>query len=198
MSQDPQCGKLQTNGFTTHRYIVGKDNGLKDVFVYISKGCEGRTFPIPREPLELVQTNCAYQPHVVGIMVGQTLNVKNADPILHHVHSLPKVAGNTELNIAQTEQGQIASTTFAKPEVMVEFNSAIQVWMLAYVGVVDNPYFAVTDADGNFKIPNLPAGDYTLTAYHVKAHGATPGISQEIKITGSKPVVANFTVEVPH
>ena len=68
--------------------------------------------------------------------------------------------------------------------------------MFAYVGVVDNPYYAVTDADGNFKISNLPPGNYTLTAYHLKAHGASPGVTQDIKVAGD-PVMANFTVEVP-
>jgi predicted phage tail protein len=63
---------------------------------------------------------------------------------------------------------------------------------------MNNPYFAITDEAGNFKIPNLPPGDYTLTAYHVKAHGrASPGVSQAIKVAGDTPVSANFTVEVP-
>jgi hypothetical protein len=69
--------------------------------------------------------------------------------------------------------------------------------MFAYIGVVSNPYFAVTDENGNFKIPNLPPGDYTLTAYHLKAHGKTPGVSQAIKVAGNNAVTANFTVEVP-
>ena len=59
-----------------------------------------------------------------------------------------------------------------------------------------NPYFAVTDADGHFKIANLPPGNYTLTAYHPRAHRLTKGISQEIKVTGAGSVVADFTVEV--
>jgi len=196
-SDNPQCANMHPTVTTTRWYVVGKDNGLKDVFVYISKGCEGKSFPIPAEPAVLDQDKCAYQPYVLGVMVGQTLNVKNSDPILHNVHAIPKVAGNEEFNIPQANQGQVNSKIFTKPEIMVKFKCDVHQWMFAYVGVVDNPFFAVTDADGNFKIPNVPPGEYTLTAYHVKAHGATPGISQTIKVEGSNPVVANFTVEVP-
>jgi hypothetical protein len=62
--------------------------------------------------------------------------------------------------------------------------------------VLNHPFFAVTDKDGNFKIANVPAGTYTLTAYHLKAHGSKPGETQDITV-GSDPVTANFTVEVP-
>jgi hypothetical protein len=116
---------------------------------------------------------------------------------MHNVHALPKVAGNDEINIPQATQGQVNSKTFAKQEILLKFKCDVHNWMFAYVGVVDNPFFAVTDADGNFKIHNLPPGDYTLTAYHLKAHGATPGVSQALKVAGSDPVVSNFTVEVP-
>ena len=55
----------------------------------------------------------------------------------------------------------------------MKFQCDVHNWMFAYVGVMSNPYYAITDADGNFKISNLPPGEYTLTAYHVKAHGKT-------------------------
>ncbi|MGD1083178.1 MAG: carboxypeptidase regulatory-like domain-containing protein [Verrucomicrobiota bacterium] len=196
-SANTDCGNLHPTVTTTRWYLVGKDNGLKDVFVYISKGCEGKTYPIPAEPVVLDQVKCAYQPYVLGVMAGQKLQVRNSDPILHNVHATPKVAGNEEFNIPQANQGQVNEKIFSKPEVMVRFKCDVHQWMFAYVGVVDNPFFAVTDADGNFKIPNLPPGDYTLTAYHVKAHGGAPGTSQAIKVVGDSPVVANFTVEVP-
>jgi len=145
----------------------------------------------------LDQAKAAYEPTVVGIMVGQKLRIKNTDPIIHNVHISPKVAGNEEVNITQATQGKTDELAFSKPEVLVKVNCDVHKWMLAYVGVVDNPYFAVSDADGNFKIPNLPPGDYTLTAYHLKVHGATPGATQAIKVAGDGAVSANFTLEVP-
>jgi hypothetical protein len=146
----------------------------------------------------LDQIKCLYQPYVTAVMVGQALRIKDSDTAvpMHNVHAT-SLANPPGFNIPQTP-GQVNDKTFANPEVVVKFQCDVHNWMFAYVGVMSNPYFAMTDADGNFKIPNLPPGDYTLTAYHVKAHGrASPGVSQVIKVTGDTPVTANFTVEVP-
>ncbi|MGA2555433.1 MAG: carboxypeptidase regulatory-like domain-containing protein [Verrucomicrobiota bacterium] len=193
-----QCGPLNPSPVTTRWYEAGKDNGLKNVLVYVSKGCEGKTYPTPSEPVVLDQIKCLYQPYVMAVMVGQTLRIKDSDTAvpMHNVHAT-SLANPPGFNIPQTP-GQVNDKTFANPEVVVKFQCDVHNWMFAYVGVMSNPYFAITGDDGNFKISNLPPGDYTLTAYHVKAHGhASPGVSQTIKVEGDKPVTANFTVEVP-
>lgn len=197
---DDTCSKLHPTITTTRRYVVGADNGLADVFVYISKGLEGKTFPVATEALELNQEGCNYHPYVLGAMVGQPISIKNSDPFMHNIHALPQVDGNTEFNFAQPSQGDVNDTKWAasitKPEVLVKIKCDVHQWMFAYVGVQSDPFFAVTDKDGNFKISNVPSGSYTLTAYHLKAHGTSPGVTQEITVAGS-PVTANFTVEVP-
>jgi len=197
---DDTCSKLNPTVLTTRHYIVGKDNGLANVFVYISKGLEGKTFTPPTTPVELNQVGCNYDPYVFAVMVGQPVRIKNSDPVMHNIHALPKVDGNSEFNFAQPTQGDVNDTKWVEsiksPEVMVKIKCDVHQWMFAYAGVCAHPYFALTDSDGNFKIPNVPAGKYTLTAYHLKAHGATPGESQEITVADS-PVTANFTVEVP-
>ncbi len=129
-------------------------------------------------------------------MVGQKLRIKNSDELLHNVHCMPKVSGNKEFNFAQPEQGQVNERIFSKREVMVKFKCDVHNWMFAYVGVVEHPYFAVTDKQGSFTITNLPPGEYTLTAYHQKSHGTGPGLSQNIKIEGDKPLAADFVVEL--
>jgi len=195
-----QCTTLPHAVSTTRWYVVGKDNGLADVFVYISKGLEGKKFPAPTTPVVINQEGCMYYPYVVGVMVGQPLAFKNSDTFMHNVHGLPKVDGNLEFNIAEPFQGQVNDTTFTanitKPEVLVKVVCDVHHWMFCYAGVQDHPFFAVTDKDGNFKIANVPAGSYTLTAYHLKAHGSAPGVSQQITVAAS-PVTADFTVEVP-
>jgi len=191
-----QCTPLNPPIKTTRFYVVGKDNGLGNVFVYISKGTEGKTFPTPTEPMMLDQKACNYEPYVLGIMVNQPLQIKNSDPILHNVHALPTVDGNTEFNLAQPTQNQTDTKTFPKKEILVKFKCDVHQWMFAYVGVMDNPYFAISDADGNFTIKNVPAGNYTLTAYHLKTHKTNPGVSQDIKVADG-PVKADFTVEIP-
>jgi hypothetical protein len=198
---DDTCSKLKPTVLTTRHYVVGKDNGLANVFVYISKGLEGKTFPAPTTPVVLDQVGCNYNPFVFGVMVGQPVSIKNSDPVLHNVHALPKVDGNSEFNFAQVSQGDSNDTKWLdnikSPEVMVKLKCDVHDWMFAYGAVAPNPFFAVTDADGNFKIANVPAGSYTLTAYHLKVHGAKPGETQSITVADS-PVTANFTLEVPH
>jgi len=200
IAYDDICSKLHPTVPTTRRWVVGKDNGLANVFVYISKGLEGKKFPATTEAVELDQVGCNYNPYAFGVMVGQPVRIKNSDPLMHNIHALPAIDGNSEFNFAEPTQGDVNDTKWTdsikKPEVMVKLKCDVHQWMFAYAGVQDHPFFAVTDADGNFKIGNVPAGSYTLTAYHLKAHGSKPGVSQEITVADS-PLTANFTVEVP-
>jgi hypothetical protein len=200
IAYDDTCSKLNPTVLTTRHYVVGKDNGLANVFVYISKGLEGKKFTPPTEAVKLDQVGCNYNPYVFGVMVGQPVAIKNSDPLMHNIHALPNVAGNSEFNFAEMSVGENNETKWTEsiksPEVMVKLKCDVHQWMFAYAGVSGHPYYAVSDADGNFKIANVPAGTYTLTAYHLKAHGAKPGETQEITVADS-PLTANFTVEVP-
>lgn len=197
---DDTCSKLNPPVTTTRHYVVGKDNGLGNVFVYISKGLEGKKFPIPSAAVEINQTGCNYDPYILGCMVGQTMRIKDSDPIMHNIHALPKVEGNSEFNFAEMAQGDVNDSkwtaSITKPEVLVKMKCDVHPWMFCYVGVLDHPFFAVTDKDGNFKIADVPPGSYTLTAYHLKTHQNTPGVTQEIKVADASPVTANFTVEL--
>jgi len=200
IAYDDICSKLHPAVPTTRRWVVGKDSGLANVFVYISKGLEGKKFTAPTDVVELDQIGCNYNPYVFGVMVGQPVRIKNSDPLMHNIHALPTVDGNTEFNFAETTQGDVNDTKWTDsikaPEVLVKLKCDVHQWMFAYAGVQADPFFAVSDADGNFKIANVPPGSYTLTAYHLKAHGSKPGVSQDITVADS-PVTANFTVEVP-
>jgi plastocyanin len=194
------CGKLNPTVPTTRHYVVGKDNGLANVFVYISKGLEGKKFTPPTQAVVLDQIGCNYNPYVFGVMVGQPVSIKNSDTTMHNIHALPKVDGNSEFNFAEPSQGDVNDTKWVEnikvPEVMVKLKCDVHQWMFAYAGVQADPYFAVSDPDGNFKIANVPPGNYTLTAYHLKAHGSKPGETQDITV-GESPLTVNFTVEVP-
>jgi plastocyanin len=195
------CGPLPHAVKTTRWFVVGKDNGLGDVFVYISKGLpEGKTYPVPSTPVEINQTGCMYYPYVSGAMLGQTVGFKNSDTFLHNVHAMPKVEGNSEFNVAEVSQGDVNDAKFkeniTKPEVLVKIECDVHPWMFCYVGVRPDPFFAVTDKDGQFKISNVPPGKYTLTAYHLKTHGASPGVSQEVTV-GDGPATADFTIDAP-
>lgn len=191
ITTDPACGKERPGGISTRFYVVGKDNGLGDVFVYVKEGA--KPTPATGAAPTLDQVACEYTPYIVGVQTGQPLAVKNSDPFMHNVHAIPKVNGNKERNVAQIVKGQTNPFTFDKPEVFVQFKCDVHPWMFAYVGVCDHPYFAVTDKDGNFKISGLPAGEYTVEAIHRKAGSTT----QKIKVTADDKKTAEFTLNVP-
>jgi len=147
--------------------LVSGGGGLQNAFVYVKDGLDpGYTFDTPTKPVELDQKGCIYSPRVLGLMVGQPLDVVNNDATMHNVHALPMV--NQEFNKSQTVQYSHMLHTFTAPEVMVKFMCNVHQWMSAYVGVVAHPYFAVSDADGNFAIKDLPPGTYTIEAWHEK------------------------------
>jgi len=110
---------------------------------------------------------------------------------MHNVHATPKV--NKEFNFAQVTKGQENPKTFDKSEVLVRMKCDVHPWMFAYVGVLEHPYFSVTDKEGSFKISNLPAGKYTIEAYHLKA-GAK---QQEITVTADDKKTVDFELAVP-
>ena len=128
-------------------------------------------------------------------VAGQKIQFKNSDSTLHNVHGLPKI--NQEFNFGQPVKDQVNEKSFEAPEVLVRVKCDVHPWMFAYIGVLDHPYFAVSDADGNYKITGAADGKYTLIAYHLKTHGAASvGETKEIEIKGGE-VKQDFTVTVP-
>lgn len=164
---DPACAAMHTEAVTTHRYEVGKDGGLANVFVYVKDGLAGKTFEVPKTPVVLDQRGCLYHPYVFGIQVGQPLEIINSDDTSHNVHIMP--TANEDKNIGQPMKGMKSTHKFTKPEVMVKFKCDVHPWMFAYAGVVSHPFYAVTGEDGTFKITGLPPGEYTLEFVHLKA-----------------------------
>jgi len=195
MAADPKCGAMHTAPVTTRHYVTGADGGLANVVVYIKSGLTDKKATAPTDSPLLDQKGCEYFPYVSGIQTNQKLKVKNSDALLHNVHATPKPGTeNKEFNFAQPVKDMVTEKAFASPEVSIRFKCDVHPWMFAYVSVFDHPYYAVTDKDGNFKISGVPNGKYTIEAYHVKTHGANPGVSQEVAVEGNKKV--DFTVEL--
>jgi plastocyanin len=187
---DPNCGKIHKEPIHTRFFVTDGKGGLGDVFVYLK---DAKTAPAMGAPM-LDQVGCEYQPAVVGVQVGQPLKVRNSDPFMHNVHLMP--LQNKEKNKAQVVQGSSDDYTFDKAEVLIKVKCDVHPWMLAYVGVVDHPYFAVSAKDGSYTIKNVPAGKYTIEAFHRKSHmAAGKGVSQDVTVDASGGK-ADFTVEV--
>ncbi len=164
MDAEPLCASQHSEPPYTETIVVNPDGHLANVFVYVKEGISASKFTLPDEVPILEQTGCVFKPHVLGVMTGQKLLIRNVDPLLHNVHALPK--RNKQFNLGQPFQGMGTERTFTKPEIMVRFKCDIHPWMSAYVGVVDHPFFAVSDQRGQFTISSLPPGDYLLEAWH--------------------------------
>ena len=166
MNADPYCMTANKTPQTQETYMVGKAGELGNVFVYVQDGLGDRTFEAPNDPVVIDQQNCRYHPHVMGLMVGQPLQILNSDPTLHNIHAIP--TKNQEFNTGQPIQGMKTDHLFTATEVMVPFKCDVHGWMNAYAGVLDHPFFAVTGEDGTFSIKGLPPGTYKLAAWHEK------------------------------
>ena len=164
MDSDPYCEKQPKNA--TESVVVGSDSTLQNVFVYVKDGLGNRVFPVPASAVVLDQKGCRYAPHVLGIQVGQTLEILSSDDTLHNVHAIPQQ--NREFNMAHQLAGIKHTHVFSTKEVMIPFKCDVHKWMNAFVGVLDHPFYAVTTGNGRFELKGLPPGTYTVEAWHEK------------------------------
>ena len=184
MDADKVCKGSHSSQTVSEEVVVNSNKTLKNVFVYVKSGLTQK-FPAPSTSVILDQKGCEYSPHVFGIQVGQELLVTNSDATLHNVHGLGKK--NPQFNTAQPLKGMKLKKKFDKSEVMMKLKCEVHNWMNTYAGVVDNPFFDVSDANGTFSLKNVPAGSYTIEAWHEKF-----GV-KEIKVTVTdKGTTADF------
>jgi plastocyanin len=163
MGMDPKCSALNAGKRVIQESaLVTADGSVANVFVRL----EG-TFPktaVPTQPVVIDQRACVYRPRVVGMRVGQTLQIRNDDDLLHNVHSSSAV-GNS-FNVGQPKAGIVYSFTPKAEEMMLPLGCDVHRWMIAYIGIVSHPYFAVSGDDGMFEIDKVPAGTYTIKTWH--------------------------------
>ncbi len=168
--------------------VVNSNNTLKDALVYVKEGATGQ-FEAPKTQVLIDQNGCIFTPHVSVAMVGQEVVFKNSDTLLHNVRTVSTV--NKVFNIAQPIQNMTTKKTFASPEIGIQLKCDVHFWMLAYLHVVNNPYYAVTGEDGSFTIQDLPAGTYTVEVWHGKLGAQT----QSITIAEGESKSADFSLE---
>jgi hypothetical protein len=185
------CAELNTGTVTTRHYVVGEGGALADVFLYVK---DAPATPARAGVTPVMEANgCQFQPYVLGVQTGQTMELRNNDPVLDNAHVLPKKSGNRERNIAFLT-GKATPLSFDAAELFMQLKTDVHPWMYAYICVVDHPWFAVTDRKGNFTLPpGLPPGEYTLVATHRKAGEQT----QRIRVSADGAVPVTFTFDVP-
>jgi len=186
MNADPACAKTHPGPNPSEDFVTGSEGTLANVIVFISDGLGGRTFDAPTEPAVIEQKGCQYKPHVLAMRANQKLRIMNDDMTTHNIHPVP--ANNREWNKAEPAGSQMEDT-FAREEIAIPLKCNVHPWMRGYVAVFKHPYFAVTGKDGSFDLHNLPAGEYTVQAWHEKLGTQTqkivvaPGESKSVDFT---------------
>ncbi len=169
MTTDPFCAGHNPGETELPAYVVGADGALGNVLLRVTEGVTG-SYAAPAIAKQLDQKGCAFSPRVLALMTGQPLDIVSSDATLHNVHAAAKE--NDAFNLGMPAPGTRYTRTFAKPEI-VSFKCDVHPWMRAWVAVVPHPFFAVTGPDGLYEITRLPAGTYTVEAWHEKLPART-------------------------
>lgn len=186
MNVDPKCAEINRGKRVIQETVkTASDGSLANAFIRLD-GTFPKT-PLPSAPVTIDQLGCVYSPRVVGVQVGQTLQIRNSDPLLHNVHSNSR--HNNQFNFGQAKAGVVDSFKLKEPEVMLRLGCDVHRWMHAYIGVVTNPYYAVSDGLGNFQISNIPPGTYTIHSWHER-YGP---VSKRVTVVAGKMVSVDFT-----
>lgn len=187
MDAEEACEKLHPSPVFDERVRVAMSGGLANVFVYVKAGLEGKTFAPAEEAVVLEQRGCRFVPRVVALRVGQTLAVRNSDPVSHNIHPMPK--NNRDWNQQQAPGAPDLRRRFGYPEVMIPVKCNVHAWMRSYVAVLEHPFFAITNDQGEFALPPLPPGHYTVAAWH-EAFGE---VEQRITVRPGEAQPLTFT-----
>jgi plastocyanin len=158
---------------------------LQDVLVRITPGGVPGNWKAPEKHAEIDQTDCMYAPRIQGVVAGQSIDIKNGDQTLHNVHTY---RGTESLfNQAQPKGAAAISKETPDESSVMKFTCDVHPWMRGFVVVTDHPFFAVSGADGSFKIEKVPAGKYTIEAWHSQ-FGLLKKEAVEVKESGEVAV----------
>ena len=168
-------------------FKVSPDGGLKDVVVTIQHVDAGK--PFNKEPINILAENCKFLPDVSIIRQGETFKVDNLDAVMHNSQVYQKERGKILLNIPiPAEEVSDGKITFKKHYKIMQMICGMHEFMQTWGYRVQNPYYSQTKIDGNFKIDNIPPGEYKLTAWHYLMKRQT----QKIKIAAGETVDLSF------
>jgi len=157
--------------------IGGQVSGVAGQSVVYVDTISGKTFPAPTQHPVLDQRGLVFQPHVTAVQVGTTVDFLNSDSVAHNVF-WTSIGGNKKLshNLGTWPKGEKKSFKFDSPGA-VPILCNVHPEMSAYLVVGPTPYFATSDQTGNYKIENVPDGNYTVIAWHEGAKNQSKPVS---------------------
>jgi plastocyanin len=146
--------------------IKGTVGGAKGISVVYVETAPGKTFPPPAKPFDMDQKSLLFQPHIIVVPVGATVQFLNSDKVAHNIF-WPAVSGNKKLghNLGTWPTGEKRDFKFDTPGI-VPLLCNVHPEMSGYIVVTPTPFYAQTDAAGGYKIANVPDGSYTVSAWH--------------------------------
>lgn len=175
------CGQIRDEPLV----LAGPDGGVADAVVYLKEVAKGKKWDKPKKSPVLDNRKCTFTPHVQVIPAGMNVAIHNSDPVLHNTHGFLIKA--TVFNVAMPKQGMQVEKLLRKPGIVrIECDS--HGWMLAWIYVADNPYYAVTGKNGSFTIPDVPPGQYTLVVWQEHTGATELPVTVKPKETTSVPV----------
>jgi len=168
-------------------FKVSPDGGLKDVVVTLKHVDAGK--PFNKEPIHITAENCKFLPDVNVIRQGESFKIDNIDAVMHNSQVYQKERGKILLNIPiPAEEVSDGKITFKKKYKIMQMICGMHEFMQTWGYRVQNPYYAQTKIDGNFKIDNIPPGEYKVTAWHYLIKRQ----SRKVKIAGGETFDLNF------
>lgn len=170
--------------------MVGKDQGLENVVLYISQGLNGsEAAQKPSSEPVFDQKGCMYSPHVLAMDAGQEYKVTTSDQTAHNIHPEPNpMTGNIPWNRSQPPGAPPIVQTWKAQEVAIPVKCNIHPWMHGWFVVVKGPY-ATTDDSGSYTIRGVPPGSYTVTAWQEELGTQTA----KVTVAAGAPAKADFT-----
>ena len=151
------CG----NEKTSEALVVGPAKGVQWAVVSVA-GAKGPAPKAEKKPT-LDQKGCQFSPHVLLVPAGAEVDIVNPDGVLHNIHTFSKV--NPAINKAQPKFKKVMTEKFDKPEI-IKVQCDAHSWMAGWIVVQEHPYYAVTDAEGSFRLTNVPPGKHKIEVWH--------------------------------
>jgi plastocyanin len=162
---------------------------VRNALIQIKNPPPGK-YDAPSTPVTLDQKGCQYSPHVLAMMEGQELEIRNSDPTNHNVHFLPKK--NEEYNKSQPKQDMVDKVKLVA-EQPFKIKCDVHPWMGAYIAVFNHPFFSVTGEEGVYEIKNVPPGKYTVEVWHEHPSFGTQTL--EVEVGSGATVEKDFVYE---
>ncbi len=159
--------------------VAEKNNGVRYAVVWLENPPAVPVEDASATAVDMDQKECMFAPRVVLLPPGGTVNFLNSDRLLHNLHSLSRA--NPSFNRTQPK-GRTIPVRLSQPEI-IRLDCDLHSWMRGWVVVTEHPFYAVTNADGAFRLPPVPPGRYALRVWHEKLGNAR----KEIVVTEGAP-----------